>query len=428
MTTSDGLLLVVRHGLAVAPDDWRLPGPDVPLRAEGQRQIAALAERLTAFRPVGVWVSDARRARESGEIIATRCGVELHVQPALRELDFGCWGGRTYAEVVAADPAAAAFFQDPTDHVPPAGECARAAARRVLDELERLAALPASPQVVVGHAGSLRLALALGLGLPLAAYWRFQLDCGGMSCLRWAGDALRIEALNDTAHLGQLGWTEGERRGERQQRPPKKAEHDMGGSDITLILGGVRSGKSALAERLARDSGRPVLYVATAQALDAELAARIAQHQARRPVGWRTVEAPMQLTSAIAEHAQPGEFVLLDCLTVWLGNRFVEGIGVGRDTATVTEAEWTVLEEAAIAEVVALCRQARAQDLALALVSNEVGMGVVPASLVGRRYRDALGRVNQAAAATADAVLLLIAGLVLDLKQIARPVILLPPE
>ncbi len=202
----------------------------------------------------------------------------------------------------------------------------------------------------------------------------------------------------------------------------------MGGSDITLILGGVRSGKSALAERIARASGRAVLYVATARALDAELAARIAQHQARRPAGWRTIEAPMRLASAIAEHAQPGEFVLLDCLTVWLSNRLVEGVDVGRDPATVTEAEWRTIEDAAVTELVALCRQARAQGLALALVSNEVGMGVVPASPLGRRYRDALGRLNQAAAATADAVLLVIAGLVVDLKQIARPVILFPPE
>ncbi len=217
MTTAASLLVVVRHGLAVAPDDRRLPGPDVSLRPEGRRQIAALAERLTALRPGGVWVSDARRARESGAIIAARCGVDLHVRPALRELDFGHWGGRTYAEVVAADPAAAAFFLDPTVHVPPEGESGRDAARRVLDALARLAALPARPSVVVGHAGSLRLALALGLGLPLAAYWRLQLECGGMSRLRWVDGALTIEALNDTAHLEQEGWTEGERRGERRR-------------------------------------------------------------------------------------------------------------------------------------------------------------------------------------------------------------------
>ncbi len=198
-------------------------------------------------------------------------------------------------------------------------------------------------------------------------------------------------------------------RNAESQRPPS----------VTLILGGARSGKSTLAERLAAESGRPVLYLATSVPFDDEMRERIAAHRSDRPSGWRTVEEPLRIAAALRDLARPGDLVLLDCLTVWLSNWLLDGLGPDRDPDAPPAADWNVLESAALAETGALLADARARGVALILVSNEVGMGVVPAYPLGRRYRDALGRINQHAAAHADTVLLTIAGFPLDLKRLA---------
>jgi adenosylcobinamide kinase/adenosylcobinamide-phosphate guanylyltransferase len=171
---------------------------------------------------------------------------------------------------------------------------------------------------------------------------------------------------------------------------------------FTLVLGGARSGKSTFAERRAAESGRPVLYLATATAGDAEMAARIAAHRAARPADWRTVEAPLEPAAAIRAHARAGDLVLLDCVTLWVSNRLLADPAPS-DADLVGAAE-------GIADA-ALERRAD-----LVAVSNEVGLGVVPPYPLGRRYRDALGRVNQALAARADEAVLLVAGLPLRLK------------
>ena len=171
---------------------------------------------------------------------------------------------------------------------------------------------------------------------------------------------------------------------------------------FTLILGGARSGKSTCAERRAAESGRPVLYVATATAGDDEMAERIAAHRAARPAAWRTVEAPLDPAAAIREHARPGHLVLLDCVTLWVSNRLL--------------AEPTSTDAELVAQAEAIAEAARAREVDLVAVSNEVGLGVVPPYPLGRRYRDALGRVNQALAARADEALFLVAGLPLRLK------------
>ena len=200
-------LYVVRHARAVAPDDLRLPGLNPALRPEGWREARALAARLRSIYPMMVWTSDARRAQQTGEVIAEQCGIPLQVLPALREVDFGAWAGRTFAEVVADDPVAAAYFTDPTSTVPPGGESAASAANRVLTALQSLVGPERSGVVVVGHAGSLRLALAHALGMPLAAYWRFHLDYAGLSVLAWTSDGPVVEQLNDTAHLQNDRWS-----------------------------------------------------------------------------------------------------------------------------------------------------------------------------------------------------------------------------
>jgi adenosylcobinamide kinase/adenosylcobinamide-phosphate guanylyltransferase len=186
----------------------------------------------------------------------------------------------------------------------------------------------------------------------------------------------------------------------------------------TLVLGGARSGKSTWAEQLANASGRPVLFVATATAGDAEMAERITRHRAQRPSDWRTLEEPVHLLHAIRASAQPGDVVLVDCLTLWVSNLLGEAIGAEADPDVLPLETWQAFETALVTEAESLVAFARDYDLRLILVSNEVGLGIVPATPLGRHYRDLLGRVNQAVASTADSVVLMIAGLPVDLRQL----------
>lgn len=178
---------------------------------------------------------------------------------------------------------------------------------------------------------------------------------------------------------------------------------------MTLILGGARSGKSDYAQRLAAESGRSVLYVATATAGDEEMAERIARHRAARPSHWRTLEAPVNIGEALEAVIAGGEIVLMDCLTLLVSNLMMgEGETVSADH----------LEAQVVSELEALLGVCAARRAALIVVSNEVGMGLVPPYPMGRVYRDVLGRANQWLAARADRVILMVAGIPLELKKI----------
>jgi adenosylcobinamide kinase/adenosylcobinamide-phosphate guanylyltransferase len=186
---------------------------------------------------------------------------------------------------------------------------------------------------------------------------------------------------------------------------------------LVLILGGARSGKSAYAESLAASIARErtVLYVATATASDEEMRTRISAHQANRPLHWRTLEAPLDPAGALErELAQnPSPVVLLDCVTLLAANLLLDGASHGGE-ADATPGE-TRLDYVIDSLLVAYERN----SFTLIAVSNEVGMGVVPAYPLGRAYRDILGRANARLARAADATLLMIAGMPVEVSALS---------
>ena len=169
-------------------------------------------------------------------------------------------------------------------------------------------------------------------------------------------------------------------------------------TEMILVLGGTRSGKSTYAETLALARPAPRLYLATAEAGDAEMTERIRLHRVRRAQHWTTVEEPLDLPGTLRRHGGAQDATLLvDCLTLWLSNL----MAAGRDI------------EAATAELIAACDAVRGS---LILVSNEVGLGIVPDNALARAFRDHAGRLNQAVAARADRVVFVAAGLPMVLK------------
>lgn len=180
--------------------------------------------------------------------------------------------------------------------------------------------------------------------------------------------------------------------------------------DLTFILGGARSGKSAHAERLADGSGLPVTYIATARIGDAEFEQRVQLHRERRPAHWPLVEAPFDLAGALRAADREDGCVLIDCLTLWLTNLLFssDNDGDGDDIAVLPERA-----QAALADFDAALADVRGKVI---VVSNEIGLGVVPLGSVTRLYVDELGRLNQRVAAVSTRAVLMAAGLPLVLK------------
>jgi adenosylcobinamide kinase / adenosylcobinamide-phosphate guanylyltransferase len=165
---------------------------------------------------------------------------------------------------------------------------------------------------------------------------------------------------------------------------------------LTLVIGGARSGKTALAERLVRGTGRPRTVIVTAEIWDDEMRARIEAHRAARGAGWQVIEAPQDLPARIAG-VEPGGAVLVDCITLWLTNRMLAKADLAAETEALTEA---------LARVPG----------PVVVVTNEVGLSIVPENALARRFRDEQGRINQCLAPQADLVLGVMAGLPFVLK------------
>ena len=174
---------------------------------------------------------------------------------------------------------------------------------------------------------------------------------------------------------------------------------------LTLVLGGVRAGKSRYAQQLARH-GQRVLVVATAEAGDQEMAARIQAHRADRPADWTTLEEPVDLVTALEPRLPDFDTVLLDCLTLWVSNLLLQD-GERRARPDIG------------AETHRLLQIYEQGDASWIVVSNEVGLGVIPANELGRAFADELGRVNQIFAAAANDVIVMFAGLPVNLKALS---------
>ncbi len=185
---------------------------------------------------------------------------------------------------------------------------------------------------------------------------------------------------------------------------------------VVLVTGGARSGKSTFAEALAARRGERVVYIATATAGDAEMADRIARHRARRPASWLTLEAPLDIVAGLAAVASGVEAVLVDCLAVWTANRL---LALGEPAEDGWWERVATLERVLAEELDRVVATGLASPWELLLVTNEVGFGVVPPTELGRAYRDLLGRLNQAVAARADDVYLVVAGLAVEIRRLA---------
>jgi adenosylcobinamide kinase/adenosylcobinamide-phosphate guanylyltransferase len=174
----------------------------------------------------------------------------------------------------------------------------------------------------------------------------------------------------------------------------------MSALTTTFVLGGARSGKSTFATRIVSESGLERVFVATATRSDDEMSERIDRHRADRGAGWRTIEEPLALVEVLARESRAGRVILVDCLTLWLSNlMFSDGHDIERETAALADA-------------------VRRSPTPLVLVSNEVGLGIVPMTPLGRQFRDAQGRLNQMIAAAAPNAVQVVAGLPLWLKRV----------
>ena len=172
---------------------------------------------------------------------------------------------------------------------------------------------------------------------------------------------------------------------------------------IHLILGGARSGKSSYAEKLASETGLPVTYIATAQVYDDEFRARVQHHKDKRPKNWQLIETPHYLSAALQANNHAGAVSIIDCLTLWLAQCICP------ECAPPKGVDWA-RERAAFLELLPKLQGE------IILVSNEVGMGIVPLGEINRQFQDEQGRLNQAVAAIADSVSFIAAGLPIKLK------------
>ncbi|MDP4125518.1 MAG: bifunctional adenosylcobinamide kinase/adenosylcobinamide-phosphate guanylyltransferase [Bacillota bacterium] len=188
-------------------------------------------------------------------------------------------------------------------------------------------------------------------------------------------------------------------------------------SQFTLITGGARSGKSQFAELLAASTKRPVIYIATAQVWDDEMARRVRKHQEQRPSTWRLIEEPQNIRETLLQLKDEDGVILLDCVTLWLSNLLLQGQTKPTSTSELNQVKFSDLEPQIAAEVDEVARLAREIKPQVIFVTNEIGQGIVPEYPLSRAYRDVVGRCNRILAQSANEVYLVVAGFPMEIKH-----------
>ncbi|GGJ38307.1 bifunctional adenosylcobinamide kinase/adenosylcobinamide-phosphate guanylyltransferase [Deinococcus roseus] len=356
------ILFLIRHGSTEDNHLKRYPSTDSPLSTAGKTAVGKLKPFLLP--EAHVLSSPSLRTLQSCQALC----LSPVVHSDLREMDFGIMAGHTWAELQALHgDAPLKWLEDMQDPAAtsgaPEGESGQAFFQRVEGVLNQL---PEGNTVLVSHLGVIRAILRLTLD-----FQHFELSPASLTVLTEHQGIWTLKHLNITFP---------------ETQPTR-----------TFISGGARSGKSAFAERLAAETNGPVTFIATAQAFDGEMQERISRHQADRPEHFQTLEAPVNLLEAVQ---QTSGTLLIDCLSLWVSNLMLQEL---------SEAE--ILERAA-----AVCAEIQSRTGETLVVSNEVGLGIVPINKLARDYRDVLGRVNQLFATTCQESYFCISGQALKTK------------
>lgn len=399
-------LLLVRHGSTAWNLERRYQGQSDPsLNKAGCEQAQRVAERLRSEEIDGLYTSNLTRAQETAERIAAYHDLVSQPEPRLREISFGAWEGKTHEEIEAqGSESLAHWLNDPMHNSPPGGETLRQVVSRISAAYDAIIDRhPGDTVAVVAHGGTLRVLLCVALGLRPDTYWQFRFDVASLAEVNTYDEGAVLNLLNDTAHLQR-------RRPKPSSSVDETSAATTSGEKLILVLGGARSGKSDFAQRMAQEisvsqgsTQTPVLFVATAEAGDQEMATRIERHRRARPGHWHTLEAPRNVGQSIRDCAAEHRFgaVLVDCMTLLTSNLLMDAEDLSADQ----------IEATLTSEIEALIACAEDLPSPIVVVSNEVGWGLVPGHRLGRVYRDLLGRANQALAAAADRVILLVAGI-----------------
>lgn len=356
-------LYLIRHGKTSDNHLKRYPSTDSPLSPAGWQDV----QKLRPFLPAASHVlsSPSLRTQQTCEAL----GLEPVVHPDLQEMGFGIMAGHTWAELEAKHgPEVLVWLenmQNPESNTgAPEGESGQAFFSRVQNLLDTL---PEGNSTLVTHLGVIRAILKVTLQME-----RFEVSPASLTVL--------------TEHEGM--WTLKHLNVVFPETKPSKS---------IFISGGARSGKSAFGEKLAAVSEGPVTYIATAQAFDDEMLDRIQRHQADRPAHFQTLEAPLDLLGALQ---QTEGTVLIDCLSLWVSNGMMEELGEAEILQKATE----------------VCTEIQKRPFQTIVVSNEVGLGIVPINKLARQYRDILGRVNQLFASTCEESYFCVSGQPLKVK------------
>lgn len=387
-------LLLVRHGKTEGEENRYYGHIDIGLSPKGVRQAEALRDRLASEDIAAVYSSDLKRALDTAEVIASAHKLPVIPCSDLRELDFGELAAMTFEEIKERYQGAVELLsgQDPDMSAPGGESLSEMSARihRFIAQLEKHP--PGETVLIVAHDGSLRVLLSLLLGVSLQRSWQFRLDPASLSIAGTYSQGTVLLLLNDSSHLGKS-------RGAKAEK------------ECIFILGGARSGKSRFAQKLAAQMSERVLFVATGAALDEEMRLRIEEHRKNRPQNWRTVEVTADVGRKLSEEIGDAQVVVLDCLTLLISNIIGECLGSAPD-----EVDDVLVETEVSAEIQSIIECFDDHPASFIIVSNEVGMGLVPTNRLGRLYRDLLGRANQLFAERAARVYFMLSGLPISLK------------